>query len=533
VSAGDVHHPPRGAARLAGTLPAWLVLVGAARRACALVACLALAGPARARDEVPAAGALDPADVAFVELACEPASPVRGQRVELVVRFGLQRGFLADAAVALLQRRLDLPVQLLPPWREPVDGLVPVAGAPPSDGPAASVALHDGPGRVTALADRVVDGRPFAVYALRRAFRVDAAAPLELPPAVLRLAWATGRRTDLFGNVIATDRAEGTLASAPLVLAARALPVHGRPPGFTGAVGRFTLDVELSRRELAVGEPFALTLVVRGEGDLTGFAPPALDGLEHLHVLGVLDEAGPDARVLRYELLPTSPELLRIPAVPFTSWDPGPPGHWRTVIGEPLDVSVTGTPLDDDAHEGDGAAATTGADGPGASEAGAGAGAADPQVGAGDASPRGGGLAMRALVVALVAAAAAAGFLAGRGRRGAGDRPAGPRDRGGGGVVPEARGDAGPALAALERGEREAAEALLDGLAAWSRLPHPALVDRRLAERLGARGLDAGLADRAAQLVEAHVGARYGARPAPPAEDVGALLQALASPSRS
>ncbi len=50
-------------------------------------------------------------------------------------------------------------------------------------------------------------------------------------------------------------------------LTAVALPLEGKPPGFTGAVGRFSLDSSPDRTEVKAGEPVTLTAKVRGIGN--------------------------------------------------------------------------------------------------------------------------------------------------------------------------------------------------------------------------------------------------------------------------
>lgn len=455
---------------------------------------------ASAQDEVPGPVALD--ELAFVELSAKPSELVRGQRVELVVRFGVEREFLEQRALPLMRRDLDLPVQLVEPWAGAVDGLVPLP-AEPSARATLSVAWHDGAGVVAAEADRVVDGRAFAVYVARRPFRVEA--DVELPAARLRVAYATRVQTDVFGNVVATDRREGEVVSAARRLAVRPVPERGRPPGFSGAVGRFEIEARLSHTALSVGEPFELWLEVRGPGDLSGFAPPDLSDWEHLHVLGVRDERGPELRRLRYELTPTSPELTAVPALPFTSYDPGPPAHWRTVVTDALPVEVGG--------EAQAAATDEARDDPGQ-------GLTDP-AGAVDGAPgeRGGAQAwspLWAAALGLVLLVAGYGLgRAGGSRRRGGEGPDAPSGR-----APEVAPASGPPSAPglprgvdwrarLEAGE-EPETLLLQALATCSGLPEAALIDPALEARLRRRGLSAELAARAARLVEAATAARYG-----------------------
>src|ERR1700722_2707583 len=64
--------------------------------------------------------------------------------------------------------------------------------------------------------------------------------------------------------------------SDPFTLVVKPLPAEGVLPGFNGAVGEFQIEPpKLSTNEVRAGEPVTLTVLIRGEGNLSRLTPPA------------------------------------------------------------------------------------------------------------------------------------------------------------------------------------------------------------------------------------------------------------------
>jgi len=59
-----------------------------------------------------------------------------------------------------------------------------------------------------------------------------------------------------------------TLRSQPLTLKVRALPLTGRPAGFSGAVGSFTFSGEVDRTQLSTNDALTIKYVLSGTGNL-------------------------------------------------------------------------------------------------------------------------------------------------------------------------------------------------------------------------------------------------------------------------
>lgn len=141
--------------------------------------------------------------------------------------------------------------------------------------------------------DTVVDGARYrkALVARYVLFPLEPG-ELTIPPIRLMGRFLSQARSgdpfDLFTNFGARDLDEvcrGPVLTKPLALKVKAIPQEGRPANFSGAVGSaFTFSANIPKREVAVGEPFTLTLKIRGTGSLDSVAEPALGLPEWIEV---------------------------------------------------------------------------------------------------------------------------------------------------------------------------------------------------------------------------------------------------------
>lgn len=173
---------------------------------------------------------------------------------------------------------------------------------------------------------RAIAGREFYVQWFKRAlFPVDSGI-LSIPAA--SVVYEVRR-----GLVYAPQTFE--ITSAPVRLAVLPLPEAGRPPEFSGAVGRFTVDAWLDRAELRVGEAANLTFEARGTGNLAGLVRPAMLGVEGFRVY----EAGESAETVpqrdtwtgrkrfSWVLVPERTGRVVVPPISLAYFDPQTPGY--------------------------------------------------------------------------------------------------------------------------------------------------------------------------------------------------------------
>jgi hypothetical protein len=123
-----------------------------------------------------------------------------------------------------------------------------------------------------------------------------------------------------------------TLDSKPVKIRVMALPRAGRLPGFTGAIGRFTISQpKLSATEVEVGEPVTLNLKITGEGNLDGVAGPEFEPGGGWQAYKPTSEFQPDSnepsvslgtKSFIYTLVAGRPGQRSTPALPFCYFDP-------------------------------------------------------------------------------------------------------------------------------------------------------------------------------------------------------------------
>ncbi len=118
--------------------------------------------------------------------------------------------------------------------------------------------------------------------------------------------------------------------SAPVTLDILPLPKTGELPGFTGAMGHFQLEPpKLSSDEVRAGDPVTLTVIVKGEGNISRFPLPRPVSTALWQVFPpTTDALTPNTspfsgvRSFSYTLIPLSDRLRATPAIPFAFFDP-------------------------------------------------------------------------------------------------------------------------------------------------------------------------------------------------------------------
>ncbi len=447
----------------------------------------------------------EPEQLAFLELVAERDRGFVQEPLRLRLCFGVDEEFFRTSAIQLFQRPLDVPVQLEAPWLADLPGALvleeAVDGAPGTEtGPIRrTFALGGAAAEAVQLEDRIVAGRRFLVLEIERTVVPTAPGELRIPPAHLSFAYATRFDDDLLLGRVAADRHEARISAGPLALTILPLPGAGRPGGFSGAVGRFSVSADARPRELRVGESLQVVLTIEGSGHMGSFAAPRLDQLRGFHHYGFLEERGRARATITYELAPLRETVEAVPPIPFVFFDPTPPGGYRTVETAPIPIDVR--------PPAEGARILAAPEPPAADEPAA-AGTDDL---AGERAPRSpaerpvlsrtarallvtSALALLVLLVALLARAFA--------RRGQAPEPA-------------ARGRTSAEPLRLDPGERTAdpERALAEFLATRLSCTPGAVIAPDLGARLARAGLPHELAGRTATLLQRLVAARYGGAP--------------------
>ncbi|HWV98337.1 MAG TPA: BatD family protein [Candidatus Acidoferrum sp.] len=120
------------------------------------------------------------------------------------------------------------------------------------------------------------------------------------------------------------------LDSDPVELQVRPLPRDGRLPGFTGAIGTFSIDTpELATNMVRVGDPVRLRVKVHGDGNLARLVAPPPPRNRDWQVFDSPADSTPPQIVqaqgyatFEFTLIPLTPATLATPPIPFSFFDP-------------------------------------------------------------------------------------------------------------------------------------------------------------------------------------------------------------------
>lgn len=182
-----------------------------------------------------------------------------------------------------------------------------------------------------------VDGAVYDVRRFRTRMQALAAGDVSVAPR-LKLRVRVPRQSrpgnlfdQAFGDLM-FNRVEARVVDVPvrpLTLRIESLPAEGRPAGFNGAVGRFTLDADVAPRTVPAGEPVTLRVTLAGEGNLDALTAPPLEPGSGFRAYGFRlagqQAAGPGvpgSRTFEQVLLPLSESSTNLPPVEFSFFDP-------------------------------------------------------------------------------------------------------------------------------------------------------------------------------------------------------------------
>jgi hypothetical protein len=120
------------------------------------------------------------------------------------------------------------------------------------------------------------------------------------------------------------------LKSTPVTIEVSALPAKGKPEGFTGAVGSFSMSSKLSHAQLSTDDVATLTLTISGSGNLKLFdAPrPTLPNGLDLYEPNIFDTITSRSttiagdKIITYTIAPRKSGDYTIPPVTFSWFDP-------------------------------------------------------------------------------------------------------------------------------------------------------------------------------------------------------------------
>jgi hypothetical protein len=129
-----------------------------------------------------------------------------------------------------------------------------------------------------------------------------------------------------FGNRV--QRVPKTLVSETHAMRVLPVPKTNAPPSFTGAVGKYSLSMNVAPTNVALGDPITIKTVISGRGSLDNLSLPAL-ALRDFKVypptskIDTTDALGLEgSKTFEQVVVPQTTELKEVPALAFSFFDP-------------------------------------------------------------------------------------------------------------------------------------------------------------------------------------------------------------------
>lgn len=183
------------------------------------------------------------------------------------------------------------------------------------------------------------DGREIDVRRFEYRLRTWATGHLQLSPSLKGQVVLRPAPGDMRGmtRVMMVD-----IPVEPARLQVLALPEEGRPPDFSGAVGKMTYRAELSATEATVGDLIRLISTVSGDADCARIIPPTLarrPGYKTYQPSSLDVPSRRGVTVFEQIIIPISESLTEIPSLRLAYFDPVVGVYTAAVFG-PFAISV-------------------------------------------------------------------------------------------------------------------------------------------------------------------------------------------------
>ena len=257
----------------------------------------------------------------------------KGERVSLKLVTPRDECYVGETLPYDLQLYSSVNLNQIAPPKMSFDGFVTGQEVPPSN------------------TQTVRDGQAYIVLSYRQTAMPTKEGLLSLGPATQEyvLEVNRGRRPrslidDFFGGGAELEKG---IAEAPArQIRVKPLPVEGRPAGFSGAIGRFSVRTSVSRTNVAAGEAITVKWSVYGRGSFNSVQSPQLslsDGLKTYP--GTNGFTSEDAlglagtKTFESMVILESPSIKALTFEPYSFFDPDT-GRYSTVTPRPIAVSV-------------------------------------------------------------------------------------------------------------------------------------------------------------------------------------------------
>jgi hypothetical protein len=178
-----------------------------------------------------------------------------------------------------------------------------------------------------AQSSTVANGQRYNVLTFKSYVVPAKVGKIDLGPVTLNL--TIGNNVNFFNQLV--DGRPATIQSEPQTLTVMPLPSENVPPGFSGAVGDYALDMTVAPTNVAVGEPVTITVRISGRGPVESLTLPEQPGWQQFKLYPPTSdfEAAPNdvlglggTKVFKLTAVPESMEVKALPPFNFSFFNP-------------------------------------------------------------------------------------------------------------------------------------------------------------------------------------------------------------------
>jgi len=196
-----------------------------------------------------------------------------------------------------------------------------------------------------AVSRKRIDDTDYNAYTITLRLYPEQPGELVIPPASATtvVAVPTNKR-DIWGDRV-YDRKREFAAADGVTVTVNPLPAEGRPGGFNGPVGRFSVSTEISETRAYVDDPLRLTITVRGDGLLDRVQRPLLSAnpvfVERFRFKDSLESGDVARHSVTFEqvIRPRTADVGEVPPVEFAYFD-SDTGEYRVARSDPIPIQV-------------------------------------------------------------------------------------------------------------------------------------------------------------------------------------------------
>ncbi|UCE61195.1 MAG: BatD family protein [Phycisphaerales bacterium] len=194
------------------------------------------------------------------------------------------------------------------------------------------------------IADSTGQRHRYVVYRLRKQLRAEEVGDLSIGPVFLKVDYPTALRRGFFGSVEASRTRRETARADAVSIEVKGPPAQDRPEDFSGAIGRYGMEVTAKPLRVEQNQPVTLTIAIRGSA-VGGIAGPDLSKQAELasrfdyvkeELVGELEGI---AKVFRCAIFPKQQGEQTIPPISWSYFDSGSE-QYVTLTSQPINITV-------------------------------------------------------------------------------------------------------------------------------------------------------------------------------------------------